>query len=68
MALKYLMHENVGIPCTHYFDDYTIIVPEVLGNPADELTGQFLTELGWGVRTYRRGRRLRRVRRYYGVS
>ena len=49
MALNYLMHENVGIPCTHYFDDYTIIVPEILGNQADELTGQFLKELGWEV-------------------
>ena len=44
------MHENVGIPCTHYFDDYTIIVPEVLGSTADELTGQFLKELGWEVK------------------
>ena len=49
MALNYLMHENVGNPCTHYFDDYTIIVPEILGNQADELTGQFLKEFGWEV-------------------
>ena len=50
MALNYLMHENVGIPCTHYFDDYTIIVPEALGSSADELTGRFLKELGWEVK------------------
>ena len=50
MALNYLIHENVSTPCTHYFDDFTIIVPEVISKPADQMTGEFLKELGWDVK------------------
>ena len=50
MALNFLLHENVGVPCSHYFDDFTVIVPETLGGIADELTGQFFKELGWEVK------------------
>ena len=50
MALNFLLHENVGVPCSHYFDDFTVIVAEALGEIADELTGQFFKEFGWGVK------------------
>ena len=50
MALNFLLHEHVGVPCTHYFDDYTIVMPELSGQAADDLTGQFLKELGWDVK------------------
>ena len=42
MALNHLLHENVGVPCTHYFDDFTVIVPETIGAASDEFTGKFL--------------------------
>ena len=38
MALNHLVHEYAGTPCTHYFDDFTIIVPEALGEAADMAT------------------------------
>ena len=50
MALNFLLHEHVGVPCTHRFDDYTIVVPEALGQAADEMTGKFIKELGWEVK------------------
>jgi ABC-type transporter lipoprotein component MlaA len=42
LALNYLLRENVGAPCTHYFDDYTLIVPKSIGEAAGQLTGDFL--------------------------
>ena len=50
MALNFLLHENVGVPCTHDFGDCTITTPEARGQAADELTGKFLKELGWEVK------------------
>ena len=45
MALKQLVHENVGTPCTHYFDVFTIIVPGSSSETADQMTGELLREL-----------------------
>ena len=50
MALNYLMHENAITPCTHYSDDFTIIVPEAISEAADQPTGEFLKELGWDAK------------------
>jgi hypothetical protein len=41
MALNYLLHENVGAPCTHYFDDFTLIMPESTSEATDQLIGDF---------------------------
>ncbi len=50
MALNHLAHAFVGVPCTHYFDDFTIIVPETLGDAVDEMTREFFETLGWEVK------------------
>ncbi len=50
LAPDYLVHEYAGVPCTHYFDDFTIIVPEVIGDDSDDMVGRFLKELGWEVK------------------
>ena len=50
MALNYLINENASTTCTHYFDDFTIIIPKVISEAADQLTGEFLKELGWDVK------------------
>ena len=50
MALNHLVHEYVGVPCTHYFDDFTVIVPETLASTVDLLTKRFFEVLGWDVK------------------
>ena len=50
MALNYLVHGFVGVPCTHYFDDFTIVVPQILGAEVDILTKKFFDILGWDIK------------------
>lgn len=50
MAINHMVHEYVGVPCTHYFDDFTVIVPETVAAAATELTEKFLDTLGWEVK------------------
>lgn len=50
MALNFLLHENVGVRCSHYFDGFTVILLETPGGIADEPTGLFFKVLGWGVK------------------
>ena len=42
MPLNHLLHESVGQPCAHYFDDFTIIFPEGISEAADQMAGGFL--------------------------
>ena len=51
MALNHLVHEYIGVPCTHYFDDFTIIVPKVLASTIDLTTKRFFEILGWEVKS-----------------
>ena len=51
MALNHLVHEYIGVPCTHYFDDFTIIVPKVLASTVDLMTKRFFEILGWEVKS-----------------
>jgi len=50
MALNHLVHAFVGIPCTHYFDDFTIVVPEIISSTVDTLARRFFELLGWDVK------------------
>ena len=50
MSINHMVHEYVGVPCTHYFDDFTVIVPESVATAATELTEKFLDTLGWEVK------------------
>ena len=38
---------HAGISCTHYFDDFIIIVPESISEAADQMAGEFIKELAW---------------------
>ncbi len=37
------------MPCTHYFDDFAIVIPEVLATYVDTLAKGFFRELGWAI-------------------
>ncbi len=50
MALNHLAHHYAGIPCSHYFDDFTVIAPEELAEEIDGLAKQFFEILGWDVK------------------
>ena len=50
MALDYLLHESVGIRCTHYFDDYTLIVLVAVAALIEELAFEFCDLLGWRLK------------------
>ncbi len=51
MALDCLAHQYIGIPCTHYFDDFALVMPDFLGAAADIATKQFFELLGWEVKS-----------------
>ncbi len=46
-ALETILVECFGIPCTHYFDDFTVIVPESMGEIVVVLMHEALSVLGW---------------------
>ena len=49
-AIEHLLNTLLGIPCTHYFDDFTIIAPESLMPIFEEITKELLSHLGWAVK------------------
>ncbi len=49
MAIDHMLHQYVGVPCAHYFDDFTVIVPEQAAKAATDLTEKFLELLGWDI-------------------
>ena len=50
MALEHLVRSNLAVPCTHYFDDFTFIVPKAIAEQTDEMTKEFFDILGWDVK------------------
>ena len=43
------VRKHVGPPCTHYFGDFTLVMPEGIGEASDHPAGNFLKETGWDV-------------------
>ena len=50
IALETIITKIFGIPCTHYFDDFTFIVPSTLGQELIEIVKEGLAFLGWRVK------------------
>ena len=50
IALETIVTKIFGIPCTHYFDDFTFIVPSTLGQELIEIVEEGLAFLGWRVK------------------
>ena len=50
MALEKIMMSMFGIPCTHYFDDFSFIAPAAVAEPVLELAQEVLDLLGWEVK------------------
>ena len=50
MAVETIITKIFGIPCTHYFDDFTFIVPSTLGQDLIEIVKEGLAFLGWRVK------------------
>ena len=46
IALETITAKIFGIPCTHYFDDFTFIVPSTLGQELIEIVKEGLAFLG----------------------
>ena len=49
VALNVLLHEGLGVPCIHHFDDFTTIAPDVVA-PMDEASQRFMDCLGWFIK------------------
>lgn len=50
IALQTIITKIFGIPCAHYFDDFTFIVPSTLGQELIEIVKEGLVFLGWRVK------------------
>ena len=50
MALEHLLHETMGVPSTHYFDDFTLLAPMGLGETLSDIAKEFLDLLGWDIK------------------
>ena len=45
MALEYLVHADLAVPCTHYFEDFTFVAPEKIAEEVDEMVREFFETL-----------------------
>ncbi len=45
MALEHLVHADLAVPCTHYFDDFTFVAPEKIAEEVDEMVREFFETL-----------------------
>ncbi len=48
-ALEAILREDLGLPCPHYFDDFTLVLPRAFGEKVVERSKQALAKLGWAV-------------------
>ena len=49
-VLDHSLHHLFGIPCSNYFDDFTIVVPEALAEGVEEIILEFVAAFGWTPR------------------
>jgi len=49
-AIEAILVQILGIPCTHYFDDFTLLVPEEGGLELIEVLKEGLDLLGWKLK------------------
>ena len=50
-AINHILQKIFGIPCTHYFDDFTFILPKALAREATEAAKMVLEFPGWAVKS-----------------
>ena len=50
MALEHILTKLFGIPCTHYFDDFTFIGPDSIMPAVVDMAKDVLSLLGWSVK------------------
>ena len=50
MALEHILTGITGIPCTHYFDDFTFIGPKTIMLAVIEIAKDLVALLGWRVK------------------
>ena len=49
-AIEAVLVQIFGVPCTHYFDDFTCVVPGCLAKRMLEIAKGALDRLGWSVK------------------
>ena len=49
-ALEQILCKAFGIPCTRYFDDFTLIAPQCMMGAIVKITREVLSLLGWCVK------------------
>ena len=49
-ALEAVLQHIFGVPCSHYFDDFTFLLPESLATQALELVKDVFELLGWPLK------------------
>ena len=49
-ALNHTAHHVIAAPCSHYFDDFTLIAPKALGERMSEKVIALFEVLGWKVK------------------
>ena len=50
MAIEHILVKIFGLPCTHYFDDFTFVMPSVIADFITEALRDVLETLGWKVK------------------
>ncbi len=48
-ALRAILHEVTGVPCSNYFDDFTIVGPDEVIDDLDEIVHEVLATFGWAT-------------------
>ena len=48
-AIESILKTQFGIPCTHYFDDFTFVLPRAFGEAAIQEVRRALSTFGWTV-------------------
>ena len=48
-ALRAILHEVTGVPCSNYFDDFTIVGPDEVIDDLDEIVHEVLAAFGWAT-------------------
>ena len=48
-ALEAILRDDLGLPCTHYVDDFTLVLPRAFGEKMVERSKQAPAKLGWAV-------------------
>ncbi|CAE7300217.1 kptA [Symbiodinium sp. KB8] len=46
-SIWWLLTKVLHIPCSHFYDDFPMLVPEDMGSEADASASRFLSQLGW---------------------